>query len=181
MASSLGDCEMHLFDPTLLPKYDDIKELISTIENQGFVVRPLDITDFKRGYLPLLQHLTSTGEENEEKFIQTFRKMKDEGTYYIIVVIDPTVNKVIATTTLFLEYKFVHSCAIRSRIEDVVVDQGYRGKHLAKILVRIAILLSEKLNSYKLSLDCSDLMKPFYLSLGFVAEEGRDNMLVIRH
>ena len=147
-----------LFDQVLLSQ-DDIGEQVSLVEKQGFILRPLDRKDFTRGYLDLLKHLTTVGEVSEQKFNETFRLMKTHGTYYIVTVVDPAIDKIIGTTTLFLEHKFIHSCAIRGRIEDVVVDGAYRGKHLGKLLVKTAILLAKCLKCYKLSLDCSRLLK----------------------
>ena len=68
----------------------------------------------------------------------------------------------------------------RARIEDVVVDESVRSKGLGKQVVTTAINLARKLKSYKLSLDCRDAMISYYESLGFTAESGRANMLVIR-
>lgn len=169
-----------IFDPEKLSQDKNIREQMAIVEGQGLILRPLDRSDFSRGYLTLLQHLTAVGDVSEDKFNETFQLMKKHATYYIVTIIDPSVDRVIGTTTLFLEYKFIHSCALRGRIEDVVVDKCYRGKNLGKLLVKTAILLAKSVNCYKVSLDCSDEMKPFYLSLGFVAEDGRDNMLVIR-
>jgi glucosamine-phosphate N-acetyltransferase len=41
-------------------------------------------------------------------------------------------GEVIGSATLLLEQKFIHNCAKRGRIEDVVVDDRYRGKQLGK-------------------------------------------------
>jgi glucosamine-phosphate N-acetyltransferase len=122
--------------------------------------------------------------------------MKKTGMYFIIVAVDESRDKIVASTTLFLEYKFIHGNAIvsyqqiffthslifcqRGRIEDVVVDESARGKRLGKLVVKIAIALAKKLKCYKLSLDCRDEIIPFYTSLGFTAPPGRANMLVIR-
>jgi len=40
----------------------------------------------------------------------TFNKMKNAGTYYIIVVEDLTVPRIVASGSLILENKFIHSC-----------------------------------------------------------------------
>lgn len=37
--------------------------------------------------------------------------MKQTGDYYNVVVEDTHVNQVIATATLIIEHKFIHSCA----------------------------------------------------------------------
>lgn len=181
MSSETGDesCES-LFHPLILRQDDQIKEQLDIASSRGFTLRPLERGDLSRGYLTLLSHLTSVGQVDADKFSRTFQQMKSAGTYYILTILDNANDTIIGTTTLFLEYKFIHSCSIRGRIEDVVIDETYRGQHLGKLLVRAAIALSKHLKCYKLSLDCSDTMKPFYTSLGFIAEEGRDNMLVIR-
>lgn len=177
-----GDADQmdFLFSDTLLSQNEDIHQQVVKAEEHGLQLRPLRQSDFSRGYLNLLQQLTTVGEVSQDKFNQTFQMMKSHGTYYVLTLFDETVDRVIGSTTLFLEHKFIHSCAIRGRIEDVVVDEAVRGKNLGKLLVQTAILLAKSVHCYKLSLDCADDLKKFYSSLGFVAEEGRDNMLVIR-
>jgi glucosamine-phosphate N-acetyltransferase len=109
-----------------------------------------------------------------------FEKMKDAKTYFVIVIEDTDNETIVAATTLFLEYKFIHGAGLRGRIEDVVVSQSLRGHKLGKVVVDTGVQLSRKLNCYKLSLDCRDELIPFYQSLGFKAEKGRANMLVQR-
>lgn len=46
--------------------------------------------------------------------LDQFTKMKDAKTYYIIVIEDLNTKKVIASTTLFLEFKFIHGCSMVS-------------------------------------------------------------------
>jgi len=62
----------------------------------------------------------------------------------------------------------------------VVVDEQYRGRQLGKLLVEAVTQLAKKRGCYKISLDCADKVMDFYKSIGYVAEPGRANMLVIR-
>jgi len=101
-------------------------------------------------------------------------------TYYVTVIEDVNKGVVIGSATLLLEQKFIHNCAKRGRIEDVVVDDQYRGKQLGKILLTTLVSLSKRLDCYKLSLDCRDQMIPFYETLGFVKEPNNGNFMVIR-
>lgn len=55
------------------------------------------------------------------------------GTYYIMVIEDTNTGQAVASTTLAVEKKFIRGCACRGRIEDVVVDEGYRGRQLGKL------------------------------------------------
>jgi glucosamine-phosphate N-acetyltransferase len=59
--------------------------------------------------------------------------MRASGDYYVTVIEDLRSNKIIGSATLVLEQKFIHGCAVRGRLEDVVVDDTYRGKQLGKL------------------------------------------------
>lgn len=53
--------------------------------------------------------------------------------YFVIVVEDVRTNRVISSCTVHIERKFIRNCSSRGRIEDVVVDDAYRGKQLGKL------------------------------------------------
>lgn len=59
--------------------------------------------------------------------------MRANGDYYITVIEDTRYDKIIGSSTLVIERKFIHGCSIRGRLEDVVVDDTYRGKQLGKL------------------------------------------------
>lgn len=42
---------------------------------------------------------------------EKFEHMKKTGDYYVVVVEDTNLGQVIATATLIVEHKFIHSCA----------------------------------------------------------------------
>ncbi|CAG7731875.1 unnamed protein product [Allacma fusca] len=157
-----------VFDPTL--SVDD--------PGEGLFIRPLRRSDYNKGFLQLLGQLTSVGDVTEDQFRETFKKMKSSpDTYFVTVIEDVNTGDVIGTTTLFIEQKFIRGCARRARIEDVVVNDKYRGKQLGKFLVIVLVLLAKSLGCYKISLDCRDTMIPFYESLGFSKEPQNGNFL----
>lgn len=119
--------------------------------------------------------------------------------YYVLVLEDEPTGKLAGSATLFIEYKFIHDAGMvrdycsrcveqiytkhylqRGRLEDVVVDKEYRGRHLGKLLVDAVTQLSKQIGCYKISLDCNDKVIDFYKSLGYVSEPGRANTMVIR-
>lgn len=55
------------------------------------------------------------------------------GMYYAFVIEDTNTRQVIASCTLAVEKKFIRACSSRGRIEDVVVDEVYRGRQLGKL------------------------------------------------
>uniref|UniRef100_A0A146MBL6 Glucosamine 6-phosphate N-acetyltransferase n=1 Tax=Lygus hesperus TaxID=30085 RepID=A0A146MBL6_LYGHE len=148
----------------------------------GLVLRPLSLSDYSKGYTDVLSQLTSVGDITEESFQETFKKMKScENTYYITVIEDTNTGKVIGSGTLLVEQKIIHSCALRGRLEDIVVSDTYRGKQLGKLLVLLLTQLSKTLNCYKVSLDCKDHNRPFYEGVGYKRDEGNSNFMVIRY
>jgi glucosamine-phosphate N-acetyltransferase len=174
--------EITFLYPQQLLKNIDYSNAVASPSRIEFnlVLRPLRLDDFNRGFLQLLQQLTKVGNVDEKVFRERFHEMQRVGNYYVTVIEDVTSSKIVATATLFTEYKFIHDAAIRGRIEDVVVDSEYRGQRLGHLLIETLKLVSQKLDCYKVTLDCSDDMVMFYTRLGFKAETGRSNMLTMR-
>ncbi|XP_046971124.1 probable glucosamine 6-phosphate N-acetyltransferase [Vanessa cardui] len=144
------------------------------------VVRPLQRADYNKGFLQLLSQLTSTGNISRKQFDERFTQMKSSGGYYVTVIEDKRISKIIGAATLTIEQKFIHNCSVRGRLEDVVVNDTYRGKQLGKLIVVTVSLLAEELGCYKMSLDCKDKLIKFYESLGYKLEPGNSNAMNMR-
>ena len=140
----------------------------------NLLARPLERTDYDKGYIALLSQLTKVGDYNKEKYETQFDAMKLMcGCHYIVVVEDTTFGKsgkVVANATLSVERKFIHNAATRGRIEDVVVDKEYRSLHLGSFLLEFLSALSRELCCYKVSLDCKTELEGFYKKYGYVNE-----------
>ena len=148
---------------------------------EGLRVRSLCLEDYDSGFLRLLGQLTSVGNISREEWEKRFTDMKVcSGTYYIVVIEDVTTCKVIGAATLVVERKFIHSCGLVGRLEDVVVSDAYRGRQLGKLIVVIVTRLAVKLGCYKITLNCNDKLVKFYEYLGYIAEEGNANYMCIR-
>ncbi|XP_046402804.1 probable glucosamine 6-phosphate N-acetyltransferase [Ischnura elegans] len=182
----------YLYDPAILERLDFAKSgvkfnpPISAAEpGAGLRIRPLSTRDYDRGFIKLLSQLTEVGDVSREQFLKRFHEMKQcPNTYFITVVEDTeTANpedSVIGAATLVVEQKFIHQCAVRGRLEDVVVNDTYRGKQLGKLIVTTITMLAREMNCYKISLDCKDKMIPYYESLGFTLEPGNSNYMTMR-
>ena len=143
----------------------------------GLILRPLKRDDFSRDYMKLLSQLTEIGDVTKEVFEKRFDQMRaSENTYYISVVEDTIKNKVIATLSLVYEQKFIRRASSRGRVEDLVVDQEYRGKKLSKLLLDVICQFSKILGCYKVSLECKDHLRKHYQQFGFLLEEGQNYM-----
>lgn len=69
--------------------------------------------------------------------------------------------------SLILEKKFIRSLGVAGHIEDIVVQEGYRGKNLGLRLIEVLKLLASDSKCYKVILDCSDKNVAFYSKCGF--------------
>ncbi|KAG5881202.1 hypothetical protein JTB14_034981 [Gonioctena quinquepunctata] len=112
--------------------------LTSPITNEDpgepwLLFRPLNISDYEKGYLEILSQLTAVGNITKQQFERQFRNMQGSSGYYVTVIEDTRNNTLIGSSTLITEYKFIHECGLRARLEDVVVNDSYRGKQLGKL------------------------------------------------
>jgi glucosamine-phosphate N-acetyltransferase len=146
-------------------------------DGRKLIARPLEREDISKGYLHLLSQLTQVGDYGREVFEAQFDRMKAmPGSHYILVLEDPgTLNgmqsgRIVASATLIVECKFVHGAAMRGRLEDLVVDSNYRGMHLGTFLLETLSMCSQVLHCYKLTLDCKEVLSPYYSKVGFKNE-----------
>ncbi|XXQ37573.1 Glucosamine 6-phosphate N-acetyltransferase [Plasmodiophora brassicae] len=129
-------------------------------------LRDLEPGDFNKGYIALLQQLTDVGDVDFAAFSAQFSAM-DRGSYKTVVIEDTSISKVIASATVFVERKFIHSCGKVGHIEDVVTSSDYRGKRLGHRVVDSCVKWAFAAGCYKVILDCKPELKQFYEKVGF--------------
>ncbi|XP_067618821.1 probable glucosamine 6-phosphate N-acetyltransferase isoform X2 [Eurosta solidaginis] len=181
--------ETYLYDPNILLQLNfhqspaKFQPIISAAYpgESWLKVRPLKDGDYDRGFLQLLSQLTDVGNITRTQFLTRFSQMKASGDYYVTVIEDTRKNEIIGAASLIVERKFIHNCATRGRLEDVVVNDTYRGKQLGKLIVVTVSLLAQHLGCYKMTLDCKDKLIKFYESLGYVLIPGNANSMTIRY
>ncbi|XP_037963187.1 probable glucosamine 6-phosphate N-acetyltransferase isoform X2 [Plutella xylostella] len=178
----------YLYNPEILTRLDfsrspaTFSPKISAAQpgEEWLKVRPLQRSDYDKGFLQLLGQLTSVGNVSKKQFDERFTQMKQSGGYYVTVIEDTRVGRLIGAATLTVEQKFIHNCSLRGRLEDVVVNDTYRGKQLGKLIVVTVSLLAQEVGCYKMSLDCKDKLIKFYETLGYKMEAGNSNAMNMR-
>ncbi|XP_055525684.1 probable glucosamine 6-phosphate N-acetyltransferase [Wyeomyia smithii] len=189
MGASYPERELMLYDRSLLVGLDFSVSpanfnppITATHPGESWLlIRPLQTGDYNRGFLQILSQLTTVGDVTLVQFLNRFAQMRASGDYFVTVIVDTRYDKIIGSATLVLENKFIHGCSVRGRLEDVVVDDTYRGKQLGKLIVVTVSLLAQRLGCYKMSLDCKDKLVPFYKSIGYTLEPGNANTMNIRY
>ncbi|KAL4917759.1 acyl-CoA N-acyltransferase [Aspergillus aurantiobrunneus] len=153
--------EQPLFSTTL------ISPSVSSALPPGYTIRPVKRSDFHRGYLDVLRVLTTVGDVSEEAWNKRFdwiSSRNDE--YYLLVIVDDQ-DKIVATGSLVVERKFIHSLGMVGHIEDIAVEKGQQGKKLGLRVIQALDFVAEKVGAYKTILDCSEANEGFYLKCGF--------------
>jgi len=132
-------------------------------------VRELEEKDLENGFIETLDNLRNVGLDLK-RTKEIFRKIKSNPYYKIFVAINEN-GKVIGSTTLLIEQKFIHEGGLVGHIEDVVTHKDFRGMGFGKAVMQKAIDAAKDAGCYKVILNCSDENFPFYEKLGFRKHE----------
>ena len=128
-------------------------------------IRKLEEKDLFRGFLTSLDSLKKASDLNEDKAKDVFNKIKSNPNHIVFVVILD--DKVVGSTTLLIEPKFIHQGGKVGHIEDVVIAKEFQGSGIGEKLINFVLEYAKKNDCYKTILDCSDDLKPFYEKIGF--------------
>ena len=132
------------------------------------IIREIEEEDLDNGFLEALDNLRKTSDLENSKAKEVLKKIKQNENHIIHVAMDG--NKVVGSTTLFIEQKFIHQGGLVGHIEDVVVRKDYEGTGIGIKLVLSLLEYAKKKQCYKTILDCNDNIKPFYEKIGFKYE-----------
>lgn len=131
-------------------------------------IREIEEGDLEKGFLETLDFLRNASSLDKNKAKEILKKIKQNQTHIIHVAIDG--EKIVGSTTLLIEQKFIHDGGLVGHIEDVVVRKDYEGKGIGIKLVMSMLESAKEKNCYKTILDCKDDVKQFYERIGFKRE-----------
>mgnify|MGYP001250613509 CR=1 FL=1 len=132
------------------------------------IIREIQESDLDNGFLESLDSLRKASDVN----IDTAKKILNEiisNPNHIIHVAEKN-GKIIGSTTLLIEQKFIHQGGKVGHIEDVVVSKEFEGRGIGIKLIRSLLEKSKGMNCYKTILDCKEELIPFYERIGFKQE-----------
>src|SRR5689334_13013659 len=117
----LSSTSFPLFDPRAIDP-----TVIKAVPD-GFILRPLEPSDYEKGILEVLSHLTVVGNITKEEFMDRFRHwFARNDTYYILVVEDLSIGRIAGCGTMMLERKLIHHMGMVGHLEDTVTLPKYR-------------------------------------------------------
>jgi glucosamine-phosphate N-acetyltransferase len=137
------------------------------------IIRKLRKEDLQNGFLTTLDSLKQASNIETKKAEEIFEKINSTPDYTIAVA--ELGGKVVGSTTLLIEQKFIHNGGLVGHIEDVVVDKNHQGQKIGEKIMKFLLEIANERGCYKTILDCTDDVKQFYEKLGFkqVASELR--------
>ena len=134
-------------------------------------IRDIVESDIDIGFLESLDHLRKASNLDRETAGNILKKIIENPDHIIHVAeID---GKIVGSTTLFIEQKFIHDGGKVGHIEDVVVSKEYEGRGIGIKLVTSLLQVASTKNCYKTILDCKDELIPFYERIGFKQESNQ--------
>ena len=128
-------------------------------------IREIEEDDIEKGFLETLDFLRNASSLDKNKAKEILKKIKQNPEHIIHVAIDD--KKIVGSTTLFIEQKFIHDGGLVGHIEDVVVRKDYEGQGIGMKLVISLLDVAKQRKCYKTILNCEDNLRPFYEKIGF--------------
>jgi len=167
MPSFTPDSELDLLFST-----DFISPEVKTQLHSDLHIRPLASTDYHRGHLSVLEVLTVVTDPGEDAWVAQFNAMRaTPRTYYTLVIVDKSTDRIVAVGSVFVERKFLRGLGSVGHIEDIAVDKKQQGKKLGLRIINALTHISETNGNYKTILNCSESNIPFYEKCGYEKKE----------
>jgi glucosamine-phosphate N-acetyltransferase len=132
-------------------------------------IHEIKYEDIDKGFLAVLENLVPPDISNKEHAKNILQKIKMNPLHKIFVAEEDDSNgKVVGTTTLLIEPKFINKGMQVGYIEDVSVRKEYEGLGIGSKLITYATNYAiSREGCRKVLLYCSEKTKPFYEKLGY--------------
>ena len=139
---------------------------MSDMEN--IIIREIQESDLEKGFLECLDNLKIASDLEKDSAKNILNSILDDSNHIIhIAELD---GKIVGSTTLLIEQKFIHKGGFVGHIEDVVVREGFERKQIGKRINESLLEIAKNRGCYKTILDCKDDVKEFYEKIGFKHE-----------
>lgn len=131
----------------------------------SITIRKLQKEDLLNGFLQTLDSLRKTSDMDMNTAKKIFDKINSNPDHVVAVAVIE--GKIVGSTTLLIETKFIHNGGKVGHIEDVVVDKEHQRNGIGEKIITYLLRYAKEQGCYKTILDCADEVKPFYEKLGF--------------
>lgn len=131
------------------------------------LIREIEYGDINKEFLKVLDNLVSAEIESDHA-INILKEIKSNPLHKIFVALDDTNDKIVGTTTLLIEPKFINKGIRVGYIEDVSIKKGYERLGIGKQIIYHAVSYAKSVaRCNKILLYCSENTKSYYEKFGF--------------
>ena len=132
------------------------------------MIRKLERRDYKK-FMELINYFTKKIKNiSYEEFNNYYDKIQNN--YSKVFIIEEEGN-IIGTGKILIEYKFHNNLSKMGHIEDIVINQKYRGKGYGKKIVKYLIDVGKKEGCYKVILCSNKKNRTFYEKCGMKVKD----------
>lgn len=124
-------------------------------------------SDYDRGFIDVLSHLTNVGRWDPKKWKQHFARYEEDDRRLTVVAHCAAPDLIVGTASMILEEKFIHGGRLLAHLEDVVVLPTSRRQNVATTLVQTLVDWARNREVYKIRLTCKAENVTVYESMGF--------------
>ena len=135
---------------------------------ENIIIREIQESDLEKGFLECLDNLKIASDLEKDSAKNILKSILDDSNH--IILIAELDGKIVGSTTLLIEQKFIHKGGFVGHIEDVVVREGFERKQIRKKIIESLLEIAKNRGCYKTILDCKDDVKEFYEKIGFKHE-----------
>ena len=129
------------------------------------IIRKILESDLENGFLESLDNLRQSSNLEQNSARNILKKISENEDHVIHVAeVD---GKIVGSTTLLIEQKFIHEGGIVGHIEDVVVKKEFEGQGIGMNLVLSLLDVAKERKCYKTILNCENGLISFYEKIGF--------------
>ncbi len=129
------------------------------------IVRKILESDLDSGFLESLDSLRKSSDLDKNKAKEILKKINQNPDHAIFVA--QYQGRIIGSTTLLIEQKFIHGGGKVGHIEDVVVSKEFQSRGVGVIIIKAVLEYAKSQGCYKTILDCDDSVRLFYEKIGF--------------
>ena len=129
------------------------------------IIRKISESDLENGFLESLDNLKHASDLGQTTAKNILNKILNDENHIIHVA--EYDGKIVGSTTLLIEQKFIHQGGFVGHIEDVVVRKEFEKLGIGMKLVNSLLQVAEERKCYKTILNCEDSLKSFYERVGF--------------
>jgi len=126
-------------------------------------IRQMVAPDLKRGFIKALCALSDVNLTFEQA-VPVFQRRLNSGLHTYVAEKE---GEIVGTASVFIEPKFIHGGGLVGHIEDIAVDPDRHGEGIGNALVQHLIQHCQELGCYKIMLQCTPELLPYYEREGF--------------